>query len=437
MKKIELILLLAIFMALSAHSQTDTSKVRQWLTRNERFVPEFKTMVQFWALYSTDMKVFDADQKRYDPVDDRLNLMLRRARFVVSGEPYRNLKYTVAFYYDQIGRDILASGVGGPNKADPGAGVWDAFFQWKISKNESLNLVGGWFRPQMQRESITSGWATNSFEKSMSQNYVRNHMVGTGPGRAMGVNLGGLTQWNMVVVKKATLNYNLGIFNPVTTALSGASAGEKFSPLLAGRLSLSLGDPEMSSYGIGYDINFFNEREGGSFDFNFSTQGETDLFKSSRAYGPGLLFNFGPLNLDGEWIWMEREGERTLENGSLRRFTSTSSTGHVRVGTNIPAGKFVVEPTIMVMQFNGAMDAAGQADAAAVKHSSGRETTFDIGLNWYLDEKRLKVMLHYTWRRGDAGDAGDGSQVNMYFHQGGVGAIRRGDWLGLGVNAIF
>ncbi|MEZ4961014.1 MAG: hypothetical protein R2830_14410 [Saprospiraceae bacterium] len=435
MKKIGLILLAGVFLAANLSAQSDTASVRpirQWLKKNERFVPVFKTMVQLWGIYSRGMEVYDADQKKYERVDDRLNLLLRRARLVVAGEPYANLSYTVVFYYDQIGRDILASGVGGPNKADPGAGIWDAFFQWKITRNESLNLVGGWFRPQMQRESITSGWATNSFEKSMSQNYLRTHLVGTGPGRAMGVTLGGLAGKG-----KINLNYNLGLFNPVTTALSGASAGEKFALLWTGRLSLSLGDPELKKYGISYDVNYFSQRKGISLDMNASRQGETDLFKNSVAYGPGLLLNWGPLNMDGEWIWMERDGERKLADGQMRSFTSKSGTGHVRAGVNVPAGRFVIEPTFMVMRFSGAMGAEEQADAAAVKNSFGEETTCDAGLNWYLDGKNLKVMIHYTWRYGDPGDAGDGSLANMFFSQSGLGAVRRGDWLGLGVNAIF
>jgi hypothetical protein len=438
MKKIgQFLLFLAFFTGAKAHSQTDTSKVRLWLKKNERFKPEFRTMLQLWGIYATGMEVYNKGAMRYDPVDDRLNLFMRRARFVVSGEPYKRLKYTTMFLYDQAGRDVLTSGIGGSNKADPAVGILDAFLQWQVTTNEVLNLTGGWFRPQMQRESITSGWATNSFEKSMSQNYVRNHLTGSNAGRTMGLNAGGLVQWDMALIKKATLNYNLGIFNPVTAALSGTSAGYKFSPLFAGRISLSFGDPEMTRYGLSYDINYFNKRKGASLDFNYSTQGETDLFKSSRAYGPGLLFNWGPLNLDSEWIWLERKGDRTLADGSVRNFKAVSSTGHVRVGTNIPAGRFILEPVIMAMQFYGAMDAAGQDDATAVKESSGEETTFDAGLNWYLDGKNLKIMLHYTWHKGDPGDAGEGSQVNMFFSQNSVGAIRRGDWLGLGINAVF
>ncbi len=435
MKKIGLILVTGTLLGTVLHAQTDSLSPKpaaKWLKKNERFVPEIKAMVQLWGIYSTGMEVYDKEAKQYNFVDDRLNLLLRRARFIVSGEPYPNLSYSVAFYYDQIGRDILASGIGGPNKADPSAGIWDAFFQWKITKSESLNFVGGWFRPQMQRESITSGWSVNSFEKSMSQNYVRTHLVGTGPGRAMGVNLGGIVGKN-----KTNLNYNLGLFNPVTEALSGASAGNQFSPLLVGRASISLGDPEFKKYGISYDINYFNKRKGISLDFNAARQGESDLFRFSTSFGPGLLLNWGPLNLDGEWIWMQREGERMLADSSARQFTAKAGTGHVRLGVNVPTGRFVLEPIFMVMQFDGAKNALEQADAAAVKMSAGSETTFDAGLNWYLDRKNLKLMLHYTWRTGDAGDAGDGSQVNMYFNQSGVGAIRRGDWLGIGLNAIF
>lgn len=412
--------------AIAQQDSAVAKPVQPWLKKNERFVPEIKTMVQLWGVYSEGMEVFNTDTKEYEGVDDRFNLSIRRARMVVSGQPYSNLSYSATFFYDQIGRDVLSSGVGSSNKADPSVGIWDAYFQWKISKQtEAVNLTCGWFRPQMQRESITSGWATNSFEKSMSQNYVRTHLVGTGPGRAMGVNLGGLLGKG-----KLQMNYNLGLFNPVTAGLSGTSGGVKESPLLAGRVSLSLGGAEFQKYGISYDLNYFNKRKGLSLDFNASRQGETDLFETSTAYGPGLLLNWGRLNLDGEWIWMARAGS----NGGR---SAESATGHLRLGVNLPAGRFMVEPVFMAMKFKGALGAPGQADAAALKMSAGEENTYDLGINWYLDRKNLKLALHYTWRSGDPGAAGDGAQVNMFFNQSGVGAIHRGNWLGLGLSGIF
>lgn len=428
--KFELLLLSGLLLTGRLAAQTDAAQapaVQRWLPKNSRYVPDVKAFMQLWSIYSTDMEVYNANSGKYEAVDNRFNVSFRRARLAFAGEPYNHLKYNVVLFYDQAGRDALSSGVGAVNKADPAVGIWDAFVQWKISKNESMNLVGGWFRPQMQRESITSGWSSTSFEKSMSQNYLRTHLVGTGPGRAAGLNLGGILTKNNI-----SLNYNLGIFNPITASLSGTSVGKKYAPLLVGRTSLSLGDPEFQKYGISYDINFFNKRKGVSLDLNVARQGETELFQSSTAYGPGLLLNWGPLNFDGEWMLMEREGV-----DSLGTFTANEASGHLRLGVNVPTGKFVLEPVFMVMKFKGEMDAKGQADAALLKMSSGEETTFDAGINWYLDGKNLKLALHYTWRNGDPGDAGDGSQVNAFFSQSGVGAIQRGNWLGLGLNAIF
>ncbi len=400
-----------------------TAPIQRWLPKNSKYLPEVKAFVQLWAIHSTGMEVYNSTSKQYEAVDDRFNVSFRRARVAFSGEPYSGLRYNVALMYDQTGRDILASGVGGFNKADPAVGILDAFVQWRIGKTDALNLVGGWFRPQVQRESITGAWATNSFEKSMSQNYLRNHIVGTGLGRAAGLNLGGV-----LTKGKLSLNYNLGVFNPVNASLSGASVGEKYAPLLAGRASLSIGDPEFQKYAISYDINFFNKRKGVSLDFNIARQGETEQFQSSTAYGPGLLLNWGPVNLDGEWMFMERE---------LADITAQGGTGHIRLGVNLPTGRFVLEPVFMVMKFKGSMDAKEQPNASLLKMSAGEETTFDAGINWYLDGKNLKLALHYTWRNGDDGAADDGSQINAFFSQNGVGAIRRGNWLGLGLNAIF
>ncbi len=405
----------------------------RWLQKKEAFKLSVKSMVQLWSIYSTDFEIYNTTTGAYERVDDRFNVSLRRARLVFSGEPYPRLQYTVMLFYDQIGRDVLSSGIGLTNKADPSVGIWDAFFQWKaLPRSEALNVVAGWFRPQIQRESITSGWAVNSFEKSMSQSYVRNHLVGTGLGRAAGINIGGL-------INKDNLgfNYNVGLFTPATTALNGSSSGKNFSPLMTGRAVLTLGDPELTQYGISYDINYFNQRKGLSLDFNAAMQGKSEQFESASTFGPGFLLNYGPLNLDGEWMWMSRSGRAESPEQEVRNYTSKTSAGHIRAGVNIPAGRFVLEPMAMVMRFEGAYDAAGQADAAALKNSSGAETTYEVGVNYYLDQKRLKFMLHYTFREGNSGAAGDGAMVNQYFSQSGVGAIRRGNWLGLGLNAIF
>lgn len=391
-------------------------------------------MNQFFGSYSMGQEVWNAPAGTYDPVDDRLNFTWRRSRLVFRGEPYKRLQFALVLFYDHIGRDLLASGVGGTNRDQPDAGIWDLFLQYRLRKQDDLLvLTAGYFRPQMQRESITSGWATTSFEKSMSQNYVRRHLVGTGPGRAAGLNLGGLAGSGSI-----RINYNIGLFNPLTTGFDGGSVGISYAPLVAGRTVVSIGDPEMERYRIGYSINAFGQRKGLSLDLNASWQGATDLFDASSAWGPGFLFNWGPFNIDGEWIVMERWGSRSADIGNATEsFKATSASGHLRLSYNINAGRYVLEPVFMWMQFSGGMSEEEQDHARAVGAFSGEETTWDAGVNLYLNKERLRLSLHYTWHFGDPGAAGNGATVNQYFSQSGVGAIRRGNHIGIGLSAIF
>lgn len=404
-----------------------------WLKKKEGAKIEPFVMLQLWSTYSMNQKVYNNTTSSYDPVEDRFNLLLRRARLGFRAEPYEGLQFNFITAYDMLGRDVNSALVGGDNNgSQPEFYIWDAFLQWKVNKSsESLNIIAGYFRPQISRESITSAWAVNSMEKAMSQNYIRNHLVGSGPGRAVGLNLGGLLLHHKI-------NYNFGVFNPVFHANGGNSTGKDFSPLLVGRIAYNIGDPEMDSYKISYDINYYNQRKGLTLAAGGAWQGKTNLFNESYTASTDVLLNLGAFNLDGEWNWLWREGERTLSDQQFRSFTYLSQTRHIRAGYNmILNNKYFLEPSFMLMQFNGAKDTIEQADAKAIKASSGSETTYDIGINWYLNKKNLKLALHYTWRDGDPGDAGEGATVNQFFNQTEVGAIRRGNWLGLGLSAIF
>jgi hypothetical protein len=418
-----------LFIGIASPAQPDSIRRTPWLQRKPGAELKLSAMLQFWTTYTMGQEIFDADLKTYLPVEDRLNAYFRRARVLLRGEPYEGLNYYLALHFDQAGHDLLSATQGPNNAAEPAVGVWDAFVQWRLPfAGDALHLTGGWFRPQFQRESITPAWSVASMEKSTSQNYVRQHLTGRGPGRAAGLNIGG-----MVKGERVSLLYNAGLFNPLLTGLGGNSVGIKYAPLLTGRVSLSLGDPEMERYAIAYTTQYFGERKGISFDFNLARQGQTDQFESAVAFGPGFLFNYGPWNLDGEWIWMQRNGHSAGD----RFFSARAASGHVRFGYNIPAGRFLLQPAGMLMLFDGAMDAAGQADARALKLSAGTEHSIDFGLNWYLNRRDLAIQLHYTMHRGDAGAAEDGSTVNAFFNQATIGAIRRGNWIGLGFNAVF
>ncbi len=409
-----------------------------FLKNKEGFKLEPFAQFQLWSVYSTNQQVFNTQTKVYDKVDDRLNFLLRRTRIGFRMQPYNNLRGTVIFSFDAVGRDVQSGVFGaGNNGTIPSVGIFDAFLEWRLkSGSEKLFLVAGYFRPQISRESITAAWQVGSMEKSATQNYLRQHMIGVNSGRSTGLNLGGLLKNQS---GKLYFNYNFGVFNPGFYASSNNSVGSKFSPLLVGRAVLSLGDPELKQYGISYLQNFFNTRKGISLAIDGSRQGETDLFKQNSSLGADILLNWKALNLDAEYHHMIRSGSRVLpDNAGVRDFDYRSSVRHIRLGYNWIAGKkLFLEPTLTIMQYRGATDATGQADALAVRTSSGTETTYDAGINWHLQERRLKLLLHYTWREGDPGAAGNGATVNDYFTQVNVGAIRRGNWLGLGLSAIF
>ena len=396
-----------------------------WLKPKEGAKIEPFVMLQLWSSYSMGQEIYNADAGAFEPAGDRFNLQMRRARLGFRAQPYQGLKFTLVTAYDGVGKDDLISLLGPANNlTNPNVFIWDAFMEWKISKHsDAFHLIGGYFRPQLSRESITSGWSVNSMEKAMSQTYIRRHLTGIGPGRATGLNLGGLI---LPEGKKWGLNYNLGLFNPVYQAFGGNSTGTKFSPLLVGRAVFYMGDPEQTKYSIAYDINYFGQRKGLSIGGGGSWQGATDLFERSYTAATDLLFNWGPLNIDGEWNWMWRDDY-------------LSQTGHLRGGYNLVLGqRHFLEPAFMVMHFTGAGDLEGQKMAKALGASSGAETTYNAGINWYLNKKRLKVMLHYTWHKADAGEAeGTAFTGNAYFSESGIGAIRRGNWVGLGLNAIF
>ena len=133
---------------------------------------------------------------------------------------------------------------------------------------------------------------------------------------------------------------------------------------------------------------------------------------------------------------MQRTGE-TTEAASIRQFSISSSTGYFRLGYNISIRQgYILEPILMLVKFYGEMEQAGQSDATSVGSASGKEQILDVGFNLFFNPD-LKLSVHYTYRNGDAGYAGNGAAVNNYFFQSGVGPIHRGNWLGVGWVFIF
>jgi len=377
--------------------------------------------MQLWSTYTTDYQIFNTDNQAYEPVDDRLNILLHRSRIGLKGSYDTRWVYDFTGSLDFVGQDALAGTAGGLNNgASPRFRIWNALIQYKASQqSENLYLTFGYMCPLISRESITSPFSVNSFEKAWSQNYIRRHVTGLGPGRIVGLNIGGFQQTE----NKLALDYNVGIFNPVLNTYSGNSAGQQYSPLLTYRLGVHLGDAESNKYSRGHKFNYKGQRTGITLALSGSYQGNSDLWEKNTSFGVDILANFKQFNLAGEWMQLDR---------SLDRVASTSTTGFVKLGYYTEANGKGWEPVIMYCFFSGPTEAAEQLEAQSLGTFTGEDNYWELTINYYLSSK-ARLSLSYTLRDGSAGVGDPTTIFNNYYQQGGVGAIQRGNYMGLGL----
>lgn len=420
------LLLTLVLAGMELHAQADSTGFSQSLNK---YKLQASVGLQLWTTYTSGMEWYNTETGQYDLAKNRLNTQLRRTRLAVKGEPFNNLSFNFTAALDLVGKDLLsATESGGNNGSSPAFRVWNAFVQWRlVPKQDYANLVAGYQVLPIGRESISGALRSTSFEKSWSQNYLRRHLTGIGPGRAMGLNLGGLF---LNLSSKVHVEYNLGLFNPVFEAFNQNSTGLQHSPMLVARTIVHLGDPEYSQFSMSHKVNYFGKRKGISLGFSIAEQGQTDLFRNNRAIGGDVLLNYGPLNIDGEYYHLYRS---SFDRDAAPAFTTHGRTGYVRTSYNVNLPKkMILEPVATYWFFKGPMDANEQNQAQLLKSFAGEDESLDLGTNLYWNPN-FKISLHYTWRWGDAGASGTGAAFNNYFNQSGLGAIRRGDWLGLGL----
>ena len=403
------------------------------LQKNKFKLPKIKPIVAFqlWNSYSSHGKLYNPETQAYETIENSSNIFIRRIRFGFKGQANANLEFSFLGAIDMIGRDPKSGLVGGSNNgAFPSIGLWDAYFSWRLKKNrEAFYLIGGYIPTAIGKESSNSAFSVSSMEKSMSQFYINQHLTQKPTGRTVGFSIGGLWKFKN---HKTGLRYQLGIYNPPPTI------GNNTTSLFAGRIMFWFGNPEQKTFKLKSDINFFSQRNGLSLGLAGSWQGKNDVFISSSTIGIDWLFNFDNLNVDGEWFILKRKGKHKVTDDLPKFFRYRSQTGFIRFSYNIPIGKkYFIEPVYMMMQFDGGQNLQEQSNAAAVKSFAGEDYTYDFGINWYLNRKKLKVQLHYTWRKGSRGQAKKGASFNQYLFQKEIGAIQRGNWIGLGLNMIF
>ena len=385
--------------------------------------------LQLWTTYSAGMEVYDASTQAYVRADNRLNTQLRRSRFIFTGQPYERLTFNLTAALDMVGHDLLdATEAAGNNGPSPIFRIWNLWLQYQLSQQtDRLYVLAGYFAPPIGRESSTAALRSNSFEKAWSQNYIRRHLVGNGPGRAAGLLLAGQVH---DLAEGVHLTYEGAVQNALGQAYNGNSTGLRASPLLTGRVSVHLGDIENATYSLIHKVNFFDQREGVTISLSGARQGETANFGASSAIGAEVLYNTAGFHLDGDYHFLRRR----VVDGDV---TSRARTGYLRMGYNIDLPRSrVLEPVISYWFYRGPTVAQDIFRAQLTSSFTGSDVGLDIGANLYFNPD-FKLSLFYAYRHGDAGEGNPVTTNNNYFQQPGVGAIQRGSYVGAGWVVLF
>ncbi len=214
----------------------------------------------------------------------------------------------------------------------------------------------GLFRPQLGRESLTSGFVVDSLDKAFTQGPLREHPAGTESGRAPGVDMGGLLRGEGWSVR---YDAGLVVYRP-------GPEGEQRSPLLLARTALTLGTPEAEAYALSLPMNDFGLRPG----FTLALQGSTEAGGDAHSLGVDALLRLRPLVLSAEVHHVaSAQGSMLLT--------------HVRAGLNLPGpGATVLEPWALVARVAG--DALEDASGGLRLEggSVGTSTAMHRGPRW-------------------------------------------------------
>jgi hypothetical protein len=371
---------------------------------------EITQSCQIWGAYT----------RPYDDIpvtDSRADLFLKQGRVGFKGQVLPGLTYSTIFAYDNLGKDQFTGALGSAQAtANSTFLLYDFYMTYALDSNFA-NITAGYFRPQSGHENIAPDAGVNSLDKGLTSLYLRQFLTGRTSGRETGVNVGGFYKTELV-----SAGYNLGVFDPNQQMIAGTDGGSrKWEPLTVGRIAVSAGQPDMSSYKLSPDVNFFGGRTGITLGGHYAYQGATDEawdtsaikynattkvysgalkytggFASNKSYGADFVANFKGLNVDGEYDFMARELSGAAVHHDSVKAASVNYRDrvyHIRGGYDFPLSKGqFLEPAIMYTKFTG--------DAKSTVYPGGVDEILDAGLNWYIKKNDLKIALHYIHQSG-------------------------------------
>jgi hypothetical protein len=373
---------------------------------------EITQTYQVWGVYTRPIDDIPA-------TDSRADLFLKQGRVGFKGQIIPGLTYSTIFACDNLGKDQFTGSLGSAQATTNSTFLlYDLYLTYALDSNFA-NITAGYFRPQSGHENIAPDAGVNSLDKGLTSLYLRQFLTGRTSGRETGVNVGGFKSAGLL-----SAGYNVGVFDPNQQAISGTDGGaRKWEPLSVGRLALSIGQPDMPSYKLSPEINFFGDRTGITIGGHYAYQGATDEtwdtsaikydntkkiysgavkysggFKINKSYGADFVGNFKGLTIDGEYDFMARDlSGTTFHHDSVKAAPDNyiDKVYHLRGGYDFPIlkGQFI-EPALMYTKFIG--------DAKSAVYANGVDEIIDAGVNWYIKKNNLKIALHYIHQAGQA-----------------------------------
>ena len=393
---------------------------------------EFQQTYQIWSAYTFD-PAFNSSE------DSRLDFMVRRARWTAKGQAMPDVNYQFQIAADALAKDPLSTGVGGTAQySNPTSfQALDAFATWTADTTWA-NLAVGLFRPVLSREIATAPTTYVSLDNSLAYSYLRDFLFTRTTAREGGADLGGF--WYSET-RALGVGYDVGVFDASQEKNSSTLKGsQSWSPLVTGRLSLTVGDPESKTWKPTFVGTSGGKRKGLTLAAYGSWQGNTSLYvdstcavskstasksgtttktvgsyvssvssdsstyKTTLKYAGGFDLNTVAgadlqaewagfvLNAEGAWMHREFSAAQIAQRAVLslpKEFDDY--VWNVRLAYGFPVAKTIVEPTVSYSQYEG--------DVNSVLDPDGQDEQWDVGVNWY-PSGAVKVGLHYVGQYG-------------------------------------
>lgn len=378
---------------------------------------DLHAQMQLWSVYEFGQERWHELEDRYVPQSGRLDILVRRARLGAGFSHGTRLHLVSAIEMDQLGPAPLAA------HEDPWSlelRVLDFYGSYRLANTEALHLSGGLFRPQIGRENITGAFAVASMEKSHTQGYLRQFLTGNPFGRAAGLTLGGLVDLS----ESVQLRYDLGAFSPGEG--TGKTEQDAFlwerQVLVTGRVLLQLGMPEQVNYRLSHRINYFDKRRG--LSLGLAGAQAADLAGGNRTvWAADLLYNHR------RWV-VDADVFALIGHIGVK---SRAWAGHIRLSSNhYPAEGHIIQSFLMYGSYRGPSEKVAATQALGQGMAAGASDRWSVGVLWHTPERGLSLSLQLTLHEGEAAGLDESVPVNDHFYEKGLGAIKRGHWMGLG-----